>query len=182
MFSTFDCAVKGIRKKEDPYNSIIAGFFTGGALAARGGYKAARNGAIMCAIFLAVIEGVGIGIQRFMADSTRLDVSIYPENHHQVHLSLIENSFPLPIHLTLGESRHEWRSPPFHISSRRLSFWNTSHTLKHSPLTSLLHLVDEIFACIAGVQTVCFRTWVQSSKDPRCAGVVVTYWVVEFRQ
>lgn len=74
MFSTFDCAVKGIRKKEDPYNSIIAGFFTGGALAIRGGYKAARNGAIMCAIFLAVIEGVGIGIQRLMAENTRLDV------------------------------------------------------------------------------------------------------------
>lgn len=76
MFSTFDCAVKGIRKKEDPYNSIIAGFFTGGALAIRGGYKAARNGAIMCAIFLAVIEGVGIGIQRLMAENTRLDVSL----------------------------------------------------------------------------------------------------------
>lgn len=74
MFSTFDCAVKGIRKKEDPYNSIIAGFFTGGALAIRGGAKAARNGAIMCAIFLAVIEGVGIGIQRMMAENTRLDL------------------------------------------------------------------------------------------------------------
>ena len=75
MFSTFDCAVKGIRKKEDPYNSIIAGFFTGGCLAIRGGMKAARNGAIMCAIFLAVIEGVGIGFQRLMAEQTRLDVS-----------------------------------------------------------------------------------------------------------
>ena len=75
MFSTFDCAVKGIRKKEDPYNSIIAGFFTGGALAIRGGLKAARNGAIMCGIFLAVIEGVGIGLQRLMAENTRLDVS-----------------------------------------------------------------------------------------------------------
>lgn len=75
MFSTYDCAVKGIRKKEDPYNSIIAGFLTGGSLAIRGGYKAARNGAIMCAIFLAVIEGVGIGIQRLMAENTRLDVS-----------------------------------------------------------------------------------------------------------
>lgn len=75
MFSTYDCAVKGIRQKEDPYNSIIAGFLTGGSLAIRGGYKAARNGAIMCAIFLAVIEGVGIGIQRLMAENTRLDVS-----------------------------------------------------------------------------------------------------------
>lgn len=52
----------------------MAGFFTGGALAIRGGYKAARNSAIMCAVFLGVIEGVGIGFQRMMADNTRLDV------------------------------------------------------------------------------------------------------------
>ncbi|GMF73259.1 unnamed protein product [Aspergillus oryzae] len=76
MFSTFDCAIKGIRKKEDPYNAIIAGFFTGGALAVRGGVKAARNSAIMCAVFLAVIEGVGIGFQRMMADNTKLEVSL----------------------------------------------------------------------------------------------------------
>ena len=75
MFSTFDCAVKGIRKKEDPYNSIIAGFFTGGCLAVRGGWRAARNGAIMCGIFLAVIEGVGIGLGRLMADRGQYDVS-----------------------------------------------------------------------------------------------------------
>ncbi|MCO5573883.1 hypothetical protein L7F22_027658 [Adiantum nelumboides] len=28
MFSTFDCTVKGVRQKEDHWNSIIAGFFT----------------------------------------------------------------------------------------------------------------------------------------------------------
>jgi len=66
--------VKGIRHKEDPYNAIIAGFFTGGALAVRGGYKAARNSAIGCACLLAVIEGVGIGFQRMMAENTRLEV------------------------------------------------------------------------------------------------------------
>ncbi|KAI9769133.1 MAG: translocase of the inner membrane [Geoglossum simile] len=100
LFGTFDCAVKGIRKKEDPYNAsmyhyhsvqgrryrkgtvvliywgvlVIAGFFTGGALAVRGGLKAARNSAIGCACLLAVIEGVGIGFQRMMAENTRLDV------------------------------------------------------------------------------------------------------------
>lgn len=56
---------------------VIAGFFTGGALAVRGGMKAARNSAIGCACLLAVIEGVGIGIQRMMAENTRLDVSIF---------------------------------------------------------------------------------------------------------
>lgn len=38
--------------------------------------KAARNSAIGCAILLAVIEGVGIGIQRMMAENTRLDVRL----------------------------------------------------------------------------------------------------------
>ena len=75
MFSTYDCAVKGIRKKEDPYNAIIAGFFTGGSLAIRGGFKSARNNAIGCAVLLAVIEGVGIGLQRMMAGNTKLEVS-----------------------------------------------------------------------------------------------------------
>ena len=48
----------------------------GGSLAVRGGFKAARNSAIGCGILLAVIEGVGIGIQRMMAENTRLDVSL----------------------------------------------------------------------------------------------------------
>lgn len=74
LFSIFDCTVKGIRKKEDPYNAIIAGFCTGGALAVRGGVKAARNSAIMCGVFLAVIEGVGVGFQRMMAENTKLEV------------------------------------------------------------------------------------------------------------
>ncbi|RFU31496.1 hypothetical protein B7463_g4794, partial [Scytalidium lignicola] len=72
-FSVWDCAIKGFRQKEDPWNAIGAGFMTGGSLAIRGGFKAARNSAIGCAILLAVIEGVGIGFQRMMAESTRLE-------------------------------------------------------------------------------------------------------------
>uniref|UniRef100_A0A060T457 Mitochondrial import inner membrane translocase subunit TIM17 n=1 Tax=Blastobotrys adeninivorans TaxID=409370 RepID=A0A060T457_BLAAD len=67
LFSTFDCMVKGVRRTEDPFNAIIAGFFTGGALALRGGWKQTRNGAITCACVLAVFEGVGIAMQRWMA-------------------------------------------------------------------------------------------------------------------
>lgn len=61
----------------------MAGFCTGGALAIRGGFKAARNSAIMCGIFLAVIEGVGIGFQRMMAGNTKLEVTFFP---HQTYL------------------------------------------------------------------------------------------------
>jgi len=35
MFSTFDCAIKGWRQKEDAWNAIASGFLTGGCLAAR---------------------------------------------------------------------------------------------------------------------------------------------------
>ncbi|KAF4786010.1 hypothetical protein HER10_EVM0012510 [Colletotrichum scovillei] len=62
----------------DPWNSIAAGFLTGGALAIRGGYKAARNGAIGCALLLAVIEGVGIGFQKMFAGSTKLEMPAPP--------------------------------------------------------------------------------------------------------
>lgn len=78
IFSLADCAVKGVRQKEDPWNAIGAGFLTGGALAIRGGFKSARNGAIGCAVLLAVIEGVGIGFQKMMAGSTKLEVSCAP--------------------------------------------------------------------------------------------------------
>ncbi len=57
MFSTFDCAVKGYRQKEDPWNAIIAGFLTGGGLALRGGPRTAFGSAVGCAILLGVFEG-----------------------------------------------------------------------------------------------------------------------------
>jgi import inner membrane translocase subunit TIM17 len=36
MFSAFDCSLAAIRRKEDPWNSIISGAMTGGCLAIRG--------------------------------------------------------------------------------------------------------------------------------------------------
>lgn len=71
---------------------VIAGFFTGGALAVRGGMKAARNSAIGCACLLAVIEGVGIGIQRMMAENTRLDVSIFSSSPHPIPIAWYRQS------------------------------------------------------------------------------------------
>ncbi|EIM21661.1 hypothetical protein E3Q22_00735 [Wallemia mellicola] len=68
MFSSFDCAVKGIRQKEDSWNAIISGFFTGGCLAIRGGPKAAFGGAVGCGILLGVFEGVGVLLNKAMSD------------------------------------------------------------------------------------------------------------------
>jgi import inner membrane translocase subunit TIM17 len=39
MFSTIDCTLVYFRQKEDPWNSIISGFATGGILAARSKIK-----------------------------------------------------------------------------------------------------------------------------------------------
>ncbi|OLN97028.1 Mitochondrial import inner membrane translocase subunit tim17 [Colletotrichum chlorophyti] len=87
IFSLADCAVKGIRQKEDPWNAIGAGFLTGGALAIRGGFKSARNGAIGCAVLLAVIEGVGIGFGKLMSGSTKLEVPAPPPNSNEQALA-----------------------------------------------------------------------------------------------
>ncbi|KAF7720624.1 hypothetical protein EC973_006874 [Apophysomyces ossiformis] len=71
MFSTFDCALKGIRQKEDPWNSIISGALTGGALAARGGVKTATISAVVGGSLLALIEGIGIAITRLTAEQNK---------------------------------------------------------------------------------------------------------------
>ena len=89
MFSTFDCAVKGYRQKEDAWNAIISGFMTGGCLAARsesgdwsfpplsvwhclvGGPKSAFGSAVACSILLGVFEGVGVLINRIFAEGNR---------------------------------------------------------------------------------------------------------------
>ncbi|KAK1921990.1 Tim17-domain-containing protein [Papiliotrema laurentii] len=67
LFSTFDCAVKGYRQKEDPWNAIISGFLTGGALAFRSGPRSAFGSAVGCGILLGVFEGVGVLMNRAFA-------------------------------------------------------------------------------------------------------------------
>ncbi|UQC85532.1 uncharacterized protein CLUP02_11030 [Colletotrichum lupini] len=79
--------------KEDPWNSIAAGFLTGGALAIRGGYRAARNGAIGCALLLAVIEGVGIGFQKMFAGSTKLEVNAGASSFRRESSCINDRSF-----------------------------------------------------------------------------------------
>lgn len=67
MFSTYDCAVKGYRQKEDPWNAIIAGFLTGGSLAIRSGPKSMFGSAVGTGILLGVFEGVGVLMGRMFA-------------------------------------------------------------------------------------------------------------------
>jgi len=62
LFSTYDCAFAGLRKREDPWNAIAAGAATGGTLAARAGLKAMGKNALIGGILLAMIEGLGVAI------------------------------------------------------------------------------------------------------------------------
>lgn len=65
LFSTFDCTLQGIRRKEDPWNSIASGALTGGVLASRSGLRTAGKSAIFGGILLALIEGASIVITRY---------------------------------------------------------------------------------------------------------------------
>ena len=58
IFSISSCIMVRIRQKEDPINSVIAGFSTGFVLAIRGGLKNACRSAIIGGLFLGIIEGI----------------------------------------------------------------------------------------------------------------------------
>ncbi|XP_047488944.1 mitochondrial import inner membrane translocase subunit Tim17-B-like [Penaeus chinensis] len=68
LFSTIDCSLVYLRKKEDPWNSIISGAATGGILAARNGVATMAGSAVIGGVLLAMIEGVGILLTRFTSE------------------------------------------------------------------------------------------------------------------
>lgn len=67
LFSTFDCTLVAVRKKEDPWNSIAAAALTGGILQLRTGPRSALKSAAFGGILLGMIEGVGILLTRVTA-------------------------------------------------------------------------------------------------------------------
>lgn len=68
LFSTIDCTMVHLRKKEDPWNSITSGALTGAILAVRNGAGAMVGSAVIGGVLLALIEGVGILFTRFSAE------------------------------------------------------------------------------------------------------------------
>jgi import inner membrane translocase subunit TIM17 len=67
LFSCFDCSLAAIRKKEDPWNSILSGALTGAVLAARGGRRSIVKNFVIGGTLLALIEGLGIFISNQFA-------------------------------------------------------------------------------------------------------------------
>merc|ERR1712136_496729 len=56
------CSLVALRRKEDPWNSIISGAGTGFILALRQGMPAAISSAFIGGVLLGMIEGVGIAL------------------------------------------------------------------------------------------------------------------------
>lgn len=67
LFATFDCTYAYLRRREDPWNAIASGATTGGILAARAGWKAMGKNAIIGGVLLAMIEGMGVMMQKMLA-------------------------------------------------------------------------------------------------------------------
>ncbi|THD27535.1 Mitochondrial import inner membrane translocase [Fasciola hepatica] len=65
MFTAVDCTLVFARQKEDPWNSITSGAITGAVLAVRHGPAAMVGQAIVGGVILAIIEGLGIMMNRF---------------------------------------------------------------------------------------------------------------------
>ena len=55
IFSSTECVLVHLRNKEDFINPIVAGFFTGGILAARAGTRVAFRNAVFGGIILGCI-------------------------------------------------------------------------------------------------------------------------------
>uniref|UniRef100_A0A7S2U306 Uncharacterized protein n=1 Tax=Lotharella oceanica TaxID=641309 RepID=A0A7S2U306_9EUKA len=79
-FCSFDCTFIHLRRKEDPWNAIMAGACTGGLLAARAGRRPMITGASVGAILLGLIEGASLMVQRFMSQGNK---AIMPQITHK---------------------------------------------------------------------------------------------------
>jgi len=65
-FSSCDCLMIWLRGKDDPLNACVAGFVTGGVLAARSGASNAFKNAVIGGGILCLIEGVSVVLQAVM--------------------------------------------------------------------------------------------------------------------
>ena len=57
-YSSIDCSLIYMRKKEDALNSVVSGFLTGYILAFKGGMKFALKNGIIGGILLGMLEGM----------------------------------------------------------------------------------------------------------------------------
>eukprot|EP00042_Codosiga_hollandica_P019817 m.62299 g.62299 ORF g.62299 m.62299 type:complete len:169 (-) comp49541_c0_seq3:254-760(-) len=70
-FGACDCALVGLRQKEDPWNGIISGAVSSGMLSARQGLRPALRSAAVGGFLLGMIEGLGMVITKIMTDMNK---------------------------------------------------------------------------------------------------------------
>ncbi|KAJ6815430.1 putative mitochondrial import inner membrane translocase subunit TIM17-2 [Iris pallida] len=75
LFSVFDCSLVFARQKEDPWNSILSGAATGGLLSLRQGARASLRSAAVGGVLLALIEGAGIALNRYLVAAPPMDMA-----------------------------------------------------------------------------------------------------------
>ena len=73
LFSTCDCALVYIRRKEDHMNSIASGALTSAILSARSGMKSAVRAGILGGALLALMEGVMLSFMRYTAEPVQFN-------------------------------------------------------------------------------------------------------------
>ncbi|CAL0322154.1 unnamed protein product [Lupinus luteus] len=87
LFSAFDCTMVYARQKEDPWNSIFAGAATGGFLSMRQGLGASARSAAFGGVLLALIEGAGIMLNKFVSAqqqvSMMMDEPMLPPGYNE---------------------------------------------------------------------------------------------------
>jgi mitochondrial import inner membrane translocase subunit TIM17 len=67
IFSSYDCMFLHMRGKEDPWNAIMSGAATGATLACRAGVRVMAQQGLVGGVFLALIEGLGIMMNKTMS-------------------------------------------------------------------------------------------------------------------
>ncbi|CAD5221655.1 unnamed protein product [Bursaphelenchus okinawaensis] len=84
MFSTIDCTLVAIRKKEDSLNPIASGSLTGAILSIRSGPRIMAGSAILGGTVLAMIEGMGVLMSRYMGSMYDPTQQQMPEDPSQL--------------------------------------------------------------------------------------------------
>ncbi|KAI3390133.1 hypothetical protein SNEBB_001806 [Seison nebaliae] len=75
VFSLTECSLKFLRRKEDPYNSIISGAITGGVVQIRHGIPNILASAFVGGVILAIIEGSMIMLTKFQTEQMKAEMA-----------------------------------------------------------------------------------------------------------
>jgi len=73
LFASGDCALAALRRKEDPWNSILSGAMTGAVLSARMGPRSMARNALVGGVLLALIEGLNIYITQKLSTTPSME-------------------------------------------------------------------------------------------------------------